>query len=119
MSLVELRNGVDVGVLPTSAAGWIDPATAEGLTQAFGEHATRPWRWVRVNHVNTATDEGVAHASFAHLLDTLGPQPFEGRAWGGEVRLEAPRYADSVLIGCPEEVWRAMETLPLEVHRVS
>ncbi|MGL5818676.1 MAG: hypothetical protein ACRCYR_14010 [Phycicoccus sp.] len=118
-SLVELRDGIDVAALPTSAAGWIDPATAEGLTRAFGAQASRPWRWVRAHEVGTTADRVVDYASFSHLLDELRAHPFDGTASGGDVRLEAPRYADSVMIRCPEEVWRTMEGLPLEVHRVS
>jgi len=120
--LAELRERVPADTLPPAAAGVID-VTATRLMAALKGHASR-WFWSpdAVWSQESQSAVGGRHGPPMELEELVADwmrQRFSGRAWNASVTIEAPSYADSLLVTAPEEVLARMVQEGLECHPVS
>lgn len=125
-NLVELRPGVDARSLPVAACGRFDDNTVDRLLSISDGLGEQLWSWAPSAAWSDATQStmpsAASPAESAHLSQFARrwrSEGFSGKAWSGEMSIEAPSYADSVIVTAPEGLLQQLTEAGLEVHRVS
>jgi len=125
--LVELRPGIDPAMLPVAAAGIVDDETSRRLLSALHDSNEVLWTWWPLAAWSDAAQSALLDASGAatqtaslvELLSTWEHGRFSGRADGSGSVIEAPPYADSLLVTSGPDVLARLLAVGLEVHEVT
>ena len=118
--LVELRPGHAVERLPTAASGRVDARTAEALRVVLRDpvQCFPSSEWDEHAQLSRPRDGGVARTA-GDALDGWCVGGFSGRAASPSLVIEAPAYADSLLVTCAPDVARRLVSAGAEAFEVT
>lgn len=125
--LVELRPGIDASSIPVAAAGYLDPVTRSRLLQVFSSSPDSEWVWLPdipwLDALQTTDASRLSQRSevgaFRDLAASWAHRRFSGRAQCETSLIEAPPYADSLLVTTTDDVFHRMVSAGLEIHEVT